>query len=57
MKATVIRAFYDMQDPKETVYQVGDAFEGDARRIAELEKGDFVKKAVEKKPARAKKEA
>lgn len=43
MKSTVIRAFYDMQDPARTIYQLGETFEGDAERVMELEDKGFVK--------------
>lgn len=43
MKAKVTRAFWDAKDPARTVYQVGDSFEGAAKRVRELEKRGFVK--------------
>lgn len=51
VKATVIRAFYDMQDPARTIYQLGETFEGDAKRVTELENKGFVKAIPEEKPA------
>lgn len=55
VKAKVIRAFYDMQDPKETVYQVGDMFEGAEKRVKELEGRGFVKAEEPKKRVTRKK--
>lgn len=53
MKAEVIKAFYDLQDPARTVYQVGSSFEGETKRVKDLEKRGFVKAIEEKeqKPA------
>lgn len=42
MKAKVIRAFWDLQDPKQTVYQVGSSFEGKTERVRELAKKGFL---------------
>ena len=50
MKATVIRAFYDMQDPARTIYQLGETFEGDVKRVMELENKGFVKAIAEPAP-------
>lgn len=55
VKAKVIKAFYDMQDPKETVYQVGDMFEGAEKRVKELEERGFVKAEEPKKRVTRKK--
>lgn len=55
VKAKVIKAFYDMQDPKETVYQVGDMFEGAEKRVKELEERGFVKAEELKKRVTRKK--
>ncbi len=43
MKAKVIRAFYDLQDPARKVYSVGDPFEGSPERVKDLEKRGYVK--------------
>lgn len=43
MKAKVTRAFWDAKDPARTIYQVGDEFEGNAKRVRELERKGFVK--------------
>ena len=51
MKAKVIRAFYDLQDPARTIYQIGSEFEGDAKRVAELADGGFVEATTPAKPA------
>lgn len=55
MKSKVIKAFYDMQDPKETVYNVGSVFEGSAERVKELEGRGFVKPVEEPKKRSTKK--
>lgn len=55
VKAKVIKAFYDMQDPKETVYQVGEMFEGAEKRVKELEGRGFVKAEEPKKRVTRKK--
>lgn len=59
MKAKVIKAFYDLQDPARTVYQVGTEFEGTNKRVEELAKKGFVEVAAkaaetieEKEPAK-----
>lgn len=50
VKSTVIRAFYDLQDPARTIYQLGETFEGDAKRVMELENKGFVKAIPEPAP-------
>ena len=40
-----------MQDPARTIYQLGETFEGDAKRVMELEDKGFVKAIPEEKPA------
>lgn len=54
--AKVVSAFFDKNDPKRTVYNVGDTFEGAAERIEELQAKGFVKaeKAVEEKTEKPK---
>ena len=42
VKSTVLKAFYDMHDPAQTIYQVGSTFEGSAERVADLEERGFV---------------
>lgn len=49
MKAEVIRAFFDAQDPARTLYHAGDAFEGTAKRVRDLEKRGFVKAEEQKR--------
>lgn len=54
MRAKVIRAFYDIEDPKRTVYQVGDSFEGTDERVKGLAEKGFVEAVKEAKaPAKA----
>lgn len=54
MRAKVIRAFRDIEDPSGTVYQVGDTFEGTDERVGGLAEKGFVEKASEAKaPAKA----
>lgn len=43
MKAKVIKAFKDLNDPTGAIYQVGTTYEGADKRIAELENKGFVK--------------
>lgn len=50
MKAEVIRAFYDIKDPANTVYQEGALFEGAPARIKDLERKGFVKPIPEPEP-------
>lgn len=55
MKAKVIKAFYDLNDPARKTYQVGSEYEGTAARIKELAGKGFVEaqaeaKAEEEKP-------
>lgn len=54
MKATVIKAFYDLQDPNRTTYQVGSVFEGTTERVKGLEDKGYVKaeKVAEKPTAK-----
>ena len=42
MKAKVTKAFWDAKDPARTIYQIGDEFEGTAKRVRDLEKKGFV---------------
>lgn len=49
MKATVVKAFWDAQDPARKVYQIGEAFEGTQKRVKDLEKRGFVKAQPKKK--------
>lgn len=48
MKATVIRRFFDAQDPGHPIYAVGSPFEGSAARVRQLEEKGFVKTAEKK---------
>lgn len=52
MKARVVRAFYDVNDPARKVYQIGSFFEGERERIEDLVRKGYVvtaKKAAPKK--------
>lgn len=52
MKAKVIRAFYDLHDPARTIYQIGSMFEGEPKRVQELETKGFVKKISSGRPTK-----
>lgn len=49
MKATVIRAFFDAQDPSRKLYQIGSEFEGTQNRVKELAGKGFVEPIEEPK--------
>lgn len=53
MQAVVTRDFWDKEDPKETVYHVGDKFSGTAARINELTDKGFVKKSAQRRSTKA----
>ena len=58
MKAEVIRPFFDLEtglgDVPENMYQVGDVFEGTAKRVGGLEEKGFVKRLPQRKRAKSK---
>ena len=47
MEGKVVKAFWDMQDPKRTTYNVGDTYTGTDERIAGLAEKGFVEPIVE----------
>lgn len=49
MKAKVIKKFKDRFNLK-NVYEIGSIFEGDEKRVAELEAGGWVEAIPEEKP-------
>lgn len=51
MRAKVTVPFFDKDDPKRRVHQVGDAYEGSADRIAELRAGGYLAPARPRKKA------
>lgn len=51
MRAKVIRAFWDMVDPKHPTYHEGDEFEGTDERVKGLEERGFVEAAPQPKKA------
>lgn len=53
MQAVVTRDFWDKEDPKETVYHVGDKFSGTAARVNELVDKGFVEKATASRSTKA----
>lgn len=53
MQAVVTRDFWDKEDPKETVYHVGDKFSGTAARVNELVDKGFVENATASRSTKA----